>query len=58
MNFPVNVLPSESVVFIRLPRRKDFVNSNDDFFRRRSLFPTTDADAFSDGGGVNVDDSS
>ncbi len=35
MNLPVSVLPSESVVLIRLPRRNDLVYSKDSF--RRSL---------------------
>ena len=44
MNFPVNVLPSESVVLIRLPRSTDFVYSNEAFFR------------CSDTGGGDIDD--
>ena len=45
MNFPVNVLPSESVVLISFPRKNDLVNSKDDF--RRSL---TEASGAGDGG--------
>jgi hypothetical protein len=51
MNFPVSFLPSESVVLISFPRRKDFVYSKD-FFRRSFIDVSSDEAGGSDGGGA------
>ena len=55
MNFPVSVLPSESVVLICLPRRKDLVYSKD-CLRRSSIETVSNAGGFIDGG-VCIDSS-
>ena len=53
MNLPVNVLPSERVVLICLPRRKDFVYSKD-FFRRSFIDASSTAKGgLSDGGSLD-----